>query len=90
MTDAAPGAGRVLSRLPARWWAFGLLVGVTVAVVAVLVLWLLGVLGWSGLPLPGFVAFMAVYTGLFGYVMTRWVILRRLSERRAGAAAAGC
>ncbi|MFJ3249269.1 hypothetical protein ACIP6V_08245 [Streptomyces sp. NPDC088770] len=86
VTDASPGAGRVLSRLPARWWVFGLLWGVPVAVVAVVVLWLLGALGWSGLPLPGFVAFMAVYTGLFGYAMTRWVILRQLSERRAAAA----
>ncbi|MGW5122888.1 hypothetical protein ACWEQ7_02280 [Streptomyces sp. NPDC004069] len=88
-TDEPPGAGRVLSRLPARWWAFGLLTGVGVAVVAVGVLSLLGALGWSGLPLAGFVAFMAVYTGLFGYAMTRWVILRQLTERRAGAAAAG-
>lgn len=76
----------MLSRLPARWWVFGLLWGVPVAVVAVVVLWLLGALGWSGLPLPGFVAFMAVYTGLFGYAMTRWVIPRQLSERRAAAA----
>ncbi|MGW2743848.1 hypothetical protein [Streptomyces sp. NPDC001450] len=87
--DEAPGAGRVLSRLPARWWALGLLLGVGVAVVATLVLRLLGALGLSGLAPAGFVAFMAVYTGLLGYAMTRWVILRQLAERRASAEGAG-
>ncbi|MGW3508678.1 alcohol dehydrogenase catalytic domain-containing protein [Streptomyces sp. NPDC000994] len=42
-----------------------------------------------GLPLGGFVVLMAVYTGLLGYAMTRWVILRQLTARRAGAAATG-
>ncbi|MFJ5895777.1 aldehyde dehydrogenase family protein [Streptomyces sp. NPDC093064] len=63
----------MLSRLPARWSASGLLAGLCVAVVATGGLWLLGVLGLPGLPLGGFVAFMAVYTGLLGYAMTRWV-----------------
>ncbi|MFF4826393.1 alcohol dehydrogenase catalytic domain-containing protein [Streptomyces sp. NPDC001312] len=42
-----------------------------------------------GLPLEGFVALMAVYTGLLGCATTRWVILRQLTARRAGAAATG-
>jgi len=87
--DGPPGAGRVLSRLSARWWALGLMLGLGVAVVATVVLLLLGVLGLSGLSLAGFVAFMAVYTGLLGYVMTRWVILRQLAERQASTAGMG-
>ncbi|MFF4568218.1 hypothetical protein [Streptomyces sp. NPDC001410] len=81
-TDEPPRAGRVLARLPARWWALGLLLGLGVAVVATVTLRLLGALGLSGLSLAGFVLFMAVYTGLLGYAVTRWVILRQLAERR--------
>ncbi len=89
VTDELPSAGRVLSRLPARWWALGLLLGLAVAVVATVVLLLLGALGLSGLSLTGFVAFMAVYTGLLGYAVTRWVVLRQLAEHRAGTAGTG-
>ncbi|MFD6228686.1 hypothetical protein ACFWFZ_17640 [Streptomyces sp. NPDC060232] len=88
-TGEPPEAGRALSRLPARWWALGLLIGLGVAVTATVVLRLLGALGLSGLPLAGFVAFMAVYTGLLGYAVTRWVILRQLAERQAGTAGTG-
>jgi len=82
--DGRPGAGRVLSRLSARWWVLGLLLGLGAAVVATAVLWLLGALGLSGLPPAGFVLVMAVYTGLLGYAVTRWVIVRQLAEPRAG------
>ncbi|MER5916762.1 hypothetical protein ABT124_41955 [Streptomyces sp. NPDC001982] len=49
--DEPPRAGRVLSWLPARWWALGLLPGLGVAIVAAVVLRLLGALGLSGLSL---------------------------------------
>ncbi|UXY33087.1 hypothetical protein [Streptomyces sp. HUAS TT20] len=81
-TDEPPGAGRVLSRLPARWWALGPLLGLGVAVVAAVVLRLLGALGLFGLSPAGFVVFMAVYTGVLGYAVTRWVIIRQLADRR--------
>ncbi|MER6630377.1 hypothetical protein ABT301_19455 [Streptomyces sp. NPDC000987] len=80
--DQPPRAGRLLARLPARWWALGLLIGVAAAAVATVVLRLLGALGLSGLGPGAFVAFMAAYTGLLGYTVTRWVILRQLAERR--------
>jgi hypothetical protein len=80
MTEGCPRAGHLLSKLPARAWSLGLLLGVGVACVVTLVFWLFGVLGLSGLPFTEFVAFKAVYTGLLAFVVTRWVILRELTE----------
>ncbi|MFI1566742.1 hypothetical protein ACH4ZX_27420 [Streptomyces sp. NPDC020490] len=83
-TDEPPRAGPLLARMPARWWTLGLLIGVAAGVVAAVALRLLGALGLSGLGLGAFVAFMAAYTGLLGYAVTRWVILRQLAEHRTG------
>ena len=76
----SPRAGRLLSKLPSRAWLLGLLLGIGVAAVVTLAFWLLHVLDISGLSFGGFLVFKAVYCGLLGFVVARWVILRQMSE----------
>jgi len=76
----SPRAGRLLSQLPRRAWSLGLLLGVGVAAFVTLTFWLLHVLDVSGLSFGGFLVFKAVYCGLLGFVVARWVILRQMSD----------
>jgi len=71
--------GRLLSRLPSQAWALGLVIGFGIAFVLIpLTLGLFHLIGVTGLSFVGFALFKAVYTGLLGFVVTRWVILRQL------------
>ena len=68
-----------LHHLPAKSWALGLVIGACAA--AVLVLLVLAVFRLAGLPglsFPGFAVLKIAYTGLMGYAVTRWVILRQV------------
>lgn len=79
-TNGSPRAGRLLSHLPRKAWALGLLLGLGVAcVLTPLTFGLFHALGSSGLSFAGFALFKAIYTALLGFVLTRWVILRQLS-----------
>jgi hypothetical protein len=80
ITAGSPRAGRVLSHLPRRAWALGLLLGIGVAcVLTPLTFWLFHALGFSGLAFGWFALFKAIYTPVMGYIITRWVILRQLA-----------
>jgi hypothetical protein len=71
--------GRLLARLPSRAWALGLMLGFGIAVVlASLTLAVFHLLGIPGIPFLEFALIKAVYTGLLGFIVTRWVILRQL------------
>jgi hypothetical protein len=79
-SEVLPRAGRLLSHLPSRSWLLGLLLGLGVAgSFTPLTSGAFQVLGVSGLPFTGFVLLKALYTGILGFVITRWVILRQLS-----------
>jgi hypothetical protein len=79
VTEGSPRAGRLLSLLPKKAWALGLLLGLGIACVFTpLTFGLFHALGFSGLPFAGFALFKAIYTPLLGFVVTRWVILRQL------------
>ncbi|MGA9754101.1 MAG: hypothetical protein WBV23_03065 [Desulfobaccales bacterium] len=79
-TDGSPRAGRLLTHLPRKAWALGLLLGLGVACVFTpLTFGLFYALGFSGLSFWGFALFKAIYTAPLGFVVTRWVILRQLS-----------
>ncbi len=70
--------GRLLGRLPHHAWALGLLLGFGIAFVLIpLLLGLFRVTGMHGLSFVAFALFKAVYTGLLGFVVTRWVIVRQ-------------
>ncbi len=80
VTEGSPRAGRLLSHLPRKAWALGLLLGLVIAwVLTPLAFGLFRALGFSGLPFWGFALFKAIYTAPLGFVVTRWVILRQLS-----------
>jgi hypothetical protein len=71
--------GRLLSCLPGQAWALGLMLGFGIAFVLVsLVLGMFHLVHIFGLSFAGFALFKAAYTGLLGFVVTRWVILRQL------------
>jgi len=79
VTDGSPRAGRLLSHLPRKAWALGLLLGLGIAcVLTPLTFGLFLALGFSGLPFAWFALFKAIYTAPLGFVLTRWVILRQL------------
>jgi uncharacterized BrkB/YihY/UPF0761 family membrane protein len=80
VTGDSPRPGRLLSFLPRKAWALGLLLGLGAAcVLTPLTFGLFHALGLSGLSFAGFALFKAGYTPLLGFVVTRWVILRQLS-----------
>jgi hypothetical protein len=80
-TAGSPRAGRLLSRLPRQAWILGLLLGLGVAcVLAPLTFGLFQAIGVLGLSFPRFALFKAIYTAPLGFVLTRWVILRQLSD----------
>lgn len=71
-------AGRLLLRLPGRAWALGSVLGLGAALVFIPpALALFRLLGISGLSLPRFALCKAVYAGVLGFAVTRWVILRQ-------------
>ncbi len=78
--EAMPRTRRVLGRLPQRPWTLGLIFGGGIA--AVLVALILGVFylfGMTEIPFPAFLVIKIVYTGLLGFVVAHWVILRHLT-----------
>jgi len=78
-----PQPGRWLARLPSGASALGLSLGVAAAVVSVLAIWVLHLLGVSGLSTGWFLVLKAVYGGVLGYLVARWVMVRQLSANRA-------
>jgi len=69
----------LLSRLPSRAWALGLMFGFGIAFVLIpLTLGLFHLIGLTGLSFAAFALFKAVYTGLLAFLVTRWVIFRQL------------
>jgi hypothetical protein len=71
---------QLLEGTPASPWAFGLLLGLTLAFVATLVLITLGIFGFSGFAYVTFVSFVAAYSAAVAFVGTRWTIVRQLME----------
>ena len=72
-------AGRLLRRLPARPWKFGLLLGLAVAVVLTsCMMGLFSLFGVTALSFFAFLSIKVVYSMLLGYAVARWVILRQL------------
>lgn len=79
--EGFPRTGGLLARLPKQAWLLGLLLGVGFACVLVpLAFGLFYLLGLSGLPFAGFAFLKALYTGLLGFAVTRWVILRQVID----------
>lgn len=68
-----------LRRLPRRGWLAGLTLGVGAAVVAIAGSWLTHTAGVTTLSLPTLLAVKAVYSGLLGFLVARWVILRTVA-----------
>jgi hypothetical protein len=78
---SSPRAGGLLSYLPKRAWALGLLLGLGAAgILTPLTLALFHALDVPGLSFAWFALFKAIYTAPLGFVLTRWVILRQLSH----------
>lgn len=63
--------------LPQPGWLAGLTVGAAAAVLVVAVSWLLHQAGVTTLKLPGLMLVKAVYSGVLGFTVARWVILRQ-------------
>ena len=76
--EGRPAAPRWLARLTGRAWLLGLIFGVVAAGLAVTVSWLLDTVGVSTVSLGWLMATKAVYCGVLGFVVARWVILRQL------------
>nr|WP_313776834.1 hypothetical protein [Mycobacterium sp.] len=71
-------AAPVLARLPGRAGVLGLLLGASAAVAAVLVFWLLDVIGVVGMPFWGLLVLKSTYCGVLGGVVAWCVMLRLL------------
>lgn len=79
-----PHAKGVLSLLPQTPWALGMVFGVGIAAVLVSVtLAMSQLLGIRELSFLRFATIKAAYTGLLGFGVTRWVILRQLMRAAA-------
>lgn len=72
-----PSERRVLSKMPARSWVFGLLSGAAAGLVMVAVFLLLSGLGFSGMSFWAYLVFLAVYTGVLAFAVARSMILRQ-------------
>lgn len=78
-----PGAKGILLHLPQSAWTLGLTLGATIAIVLVpLALVVFHLFSLSGLTFAKFAVIKAVYTGLLGFVVARWVILRQLTPNQ--------
>ena len=64
--------------LPRRGWLAGLMLGAGAAVVVVAASWLLHAAGVTTSSLAGLMTVKAVYCGLLGFLVARWVIMRVL------------
>lgn len=71
---------RLLAKLPATPWQFGVVLGVVVAALACLVVAVMAAFGFHGFAYGTFVTFMAFYTGGVAFLVMRWVIVRELME----------
>jgi hypothetical protein len=69
---------RWLRRLPRRGWLLGLIFGACAAIFCVAATWLLHTVGLRSLPLGGLMLVKAVYCGVLGFLVARWVITRWL------------
>lgn len=80
----APDAKDVLALLPQTPWALGMVFGVGIAVVLVsLTLATSRLLGVREVSFVRFAMMKAAYTGLLGFGVTRWVILRQIIQAAA-------
>lgn len=76
--DVVHGKG-LLGLLPQTPWPLGIVLGVAIAVVLVsLALATSHLVGIRELPFVRFVMIKAAYTALFGFGVTRWVVLRQV------------
>ncbi|MFZ0835391.1 MAG: hypothetical protein WAM92_20425 [Mycobacterium sp.] len=73
-----PSAPGWLARMTGRAWLLGLIFGAVAAAAAVAASWLLDIAGVSTVPLGWLMTVKAVYSGVLGFVVARWVILRQL------------
>ncbi len=72
-----------LFRLPRKSWTLGLVLGVGIAVVLVsLTLAVFHLFNIIEISFQSFMVIKAMYTGLLGLLVTRWVILRELAPNR--------
>lgn len=79
-SDGAPRVEGWLARLPGRGWVLGLLLGGAAAVVAVVACGLLVLVGVSEVSLGAYLVLKALYCGLLGYLVARWVLLRQVLD----------
>jgi len=71
--------GRLVSCLPSRAWALGLILGFGIAFVLILLtLALFHLIGISGFSFAAFALFKAAYTGLLAFVVTRLVVFQQV------------
>ena len=68
-----------LRGLPRRGWLAGLALGAGAAVVVIAASWVAHVAGVMALSLVPLLAVKAVYCGLLGFLVARWVILRTMT-----------
>ncbi|WP_326548191.1 hypothetical protein QGN32_08805 [Mycolicibacterium sp. ND9-15] len=68
-----------LHRLPRRGWLAGLALGAGAALVAIAASGIAHVAGVTTLSLPSLLAVKAVYCGLLGFLVARWVIFRTVA-----------
>lgn len=74
-----PCAGRLLSLLPEKAWAAGLVIGVcAILVLLPVTIGVFHLSGITGFPFIGFALYKAVYTGLLAYIATYCVMFRQL------------
>lgn len=79
-----PHAKGVLALLPQTPWALGMVFGVGIAIVLVsLTLAMSQLIGIRELPFVRFAMIKAAYTGLLGFGVTRWVVLRQVLQAAA-------
>lgn len=76
--EGSASAPRWLARLTPRPWLLGLIFGAAAAALAVRASWVLHIAGVSTVSLGWLMAVKAVYCGVLGFVVARWVILREL------------
>lgn len=75
-------AAAVPARLPGRAGVLGLLLGVGAAAAAVLVFWLLDVIGVVGIPFWGLLVLKSAYCGVLGGLVA-WCVMLRLLDSAA-------
>lgn len=76
------GVPPALARLPGRAGWLGLLLGVSAAMAAVLVFWVLDAIGVAGMPFWGLLVLKAGYCGVLGGVVAWCTMLRLLGHPR--------